>query len=354
VPTRSHRSHRHSPRRNRLQLLAIATSAVLLLLVLLLSAWTQTNSTSEHANVDSSLDESHFDQDALPIADVEPGGAQRPNYRYSVIPGGAYNALELRQAIHDDAVVAAHYEHLDQATLRVERVPHDRYVHVSYRKGNNIFWTKKKVLLRQGETILTDGKTEVRARCGNCISEEPQQPTAADDPDTVEFDRLTDAAWPSEPPSGETTLVPIVPIAAPSSLAAVAAVVPTAGSPDPIAAGRFSTGGAPLPLAAGRAGGRTPVPSPDVPADGGENPAGPPSTLFPLPPDTPTIPPGFDNPFSPPGENPQLPPPGITNLTPPGTPQEPMNPVPVPEPGTLLLVGAGVAAVIRKLRSRAS
>ena len=355
MPTRTRRSHRHSQRRNRLRLLAITTSAVLLVLVVLLSAWTQTNSTSEHANVDSSFDESHFDQDALPSVDVEPGGTQRPNYRYSVIPGGAYNALELRQAIHDDAVVAAHYEHLDQSTLRVERVPHDRYVHVSYRKGNHIFWTKNKVLLRQGETILTDGKTQVRARCGNCISEEPPLPTAADEPDTVEFDRLTDAPTPpSETRSGETALVPIVPIAALSSWPAVAGVAPTAGSPDPIAAGQVSAGGAPLPLAAGRPSGGTRGPSPDVPAGGGENPAGPSPTLFPLPPDAPTIPAGFDNPFSPPGENPELPPPGITYLTPPGSPQEPVNPVPVPEPGTLLLVGAGVAAVIRKLRSRAS
>ena len=323
--------------------------------ILLISARTQTNITSEHADVDSPFDESHFDQDSLLSADVEPGGTHRPNYPFSVIPGGAYDELELRQAIHDDVVVAAHYEHLDQATLRVERVPHDRYVHVSYRKGNNIFWTKNKVLLRQGETILTDGKTQVRARCGNCISEEPQLPTAADEPDTVEFDRLTDGPTrPSETRNGETALVPIVPIAAPLSGPAVAGVAPAAGSPDPIAAGQFSTGGAPLPLAAGRAGGRTPVPSPDVPADGGENPAGPPPTLFPIPPDTSTIPPGFDVPFPPPGENPELPPPGITNLTPPGSPQEPINPVPVPEPGTLLLVSAGVAAVFRKLRSRAS
>jgi hypothetical protein len=32
---------------------------------------------------------------------------------------------------------------------------------------------------------------------------------------------------------------------------------------------------------------------------------------------------------------------------------EPINPVPVPEPGTLLMVGGGVAAVVRKLRARA-
>ena len=101
---------------------------------------------------------------------------------------------ELRRAITADPVVAAHYAKLDRSRIRTEIVPRDRFVHVSYRKGNQVFWTKKKVLLRRGETILTDGTTQIRARCGNCISEEPLAPTAADEPDVVEFDRLTDAS----------------------------------------------------------------------------------------------------------------------------------------------------------------
>jgi len=151
----------------------------------------------------------------------------RQSYRYSVVPGGTHNPDELRHAIKRDAVVAAHYANVDRTRLRTEVVPTDRYVHVSYRKGNEIFWTSKKVLLRKGETILTDGKTEIRARCGNCISEQPAGPTSAEEPDVVEFDRLTDAL-----PRATAPEVALVPPAKEDPLAAGAtAGTPTAGTP---------------------------------------------------------------------------------------------------------------------------
>ena len=363
MPTRSHRLYRRSQRRSRLKLLAITTtSAVLLAIVILILARTQTDVT-EYANVDSSFGDSHFDQDALINVDVEPVGTQRPNYRYSVIPGGAYNEVELRQAIQNDAIVAAHYARLDQSKLRVERVTHDRYVHVSYRKGKDIFWTKNKVLLRQGETILTDGKTQVRARCGNCISEEPQLPTATDEPDTVEFDRLTDAPRP-----GETLPVPIAPVAAWSSDPAIAGAVPDDGLADPLAVGRSFIVGAPTPLIASGPTGAGSAPSPAAPGEGTPSPRNVPppfvgtpglpgvydplpgNDLFPIPPGTPTIPSGFDSLLPPHGSTTEVPP----YLTPSGSPGEPGNPVPVPEPGTIFLIGVGVAALFRRLRSRAS
>jgi hypothetical protein len=323
--------------------------------------------------------------DPIANADLEFAGTSRPNYKYSVIPGGAYDEFELRAAVQNDPVVAAHYGQLDQSKLRVETVPRDRYVYVSYRKGNEIFWTKKKVLLRQGETILTDGNVEVRGRCGNCISEQPLLPTADNEPEIVEFDRLTDsAAMPRGGTSGETALVPIAPVAAASSGPGVDGAAPAAGSPDPLAAGRASAGAAPVPLAGGKPVGGAPTPSPDpppveTPAPGrGNDPSSDPAPgidlppfvgtpdfpgfdgpltgddLFPNPPGGPTIPPGMENPIPPLRGNPELPPPGITELPPPGSPGAPINPVPVPEPGTLVLVGGGIAALIRKLRSRAS
>ncbi len=302
-----------------------------------------------------------FDEIAASVLESRP--SQRPNYRYSVIPGGAYDALELRMAIQNDPVVAAHYEQIDQSKLRVERVARDRYVHVSYRKGNQILWTRNKVLLRQGETILTDGRTQIRARCGNCISEDPELPTATEEPETVEFDRLTDAPRP-----GETLIVPIAPVAALPENPAIAGAVPAAGLPEPLAVGRSSLGGAPTPLIASKPTDGGSAPSPDGPVGGSPRPfdipppfgatPGLPGLYDPLPGDdlfpplrgTPSIPPGFDIPYPPPGGGPELPPPWITDLTPPG----PVNPVPVPEPGTLLLVGGGVAMLLRRLRSRAS
>lgn len=353
MPARAHRSHRRRPRRSLLRLFAATTAGALILVAVLMLARARTAVVVEDGDAESAVLNQSFEENAS-TTDFEPSGTPRPNYRYSVIPGGVYDQLELRQAVERDPIVAAHYEHLDQSKLRVEKVLHDRYVHVSYRKGDDIFWTKKKVLLRQGETILTDGTTQVRARCGNCISDEPKLPTAADDPDTVEFDRLTDAPDGAATWNGESALGPMASITVPIVPTGVGAR-PGADSPDPLAAGRSSLGGAaPLPLAAvtpsgGSGGGEVPVDlPPDVPGFYGPLPG---NDLFPPPPGTPTIPPGIDTPFLPPGGPPYVPPPVTTELPPPG---EPGNPVPVPEPGTIFLVGGGIAAVIRKLRSRAS
>ena len=81
-----------------------------------------------------------------------------------------------------------------QAKLRVETLPSDRDVYMSYRIGQEIFWTKHKMRLREGETILTDGVHHIRARCGNCIAFAPMEPTADDEPGEMEFDALNDDA----------------------------------------------------------------------------------------------------------------------------------------------------------------
>ncbi len=71
---------------------------------------------------------------------------------------------ELRDAIRLDAVVAAHYKDLDQSQLQVRTIAHDQYAYVSYRKGDAIYWTTNKVLLRQGETVMTDGAKLIRGK----------------------------------------------------------------------------------------------------------------------------------------------------------------------------------------------
>ena len=116
----------------------------------------------------------------------------RPNYNYSVIPGGARNAQELAHAIQTDEVVADHYRDVDPSTMRPQTVSVERMAHVSYRINDRVFWTKKPVRIYEGETILTNGETEIRARCGNAISMAPLLPTSDDEPESTEFDALTD------------------------------------------------------------------------------------------------------------------------------------------------------------------
>ena len=119
-------------------------------------------------------------------------GADRPVYRHSVVAGGVYTPDELRDVLVQDAIAATHYQGLNQSAIRTETVKRDRFAYVSYRKNDQIFWTRNKVKLSEGETVLTDGNKEIRARCGNCISETPQLPVAEIEPASVEFDQLVD------------------------------------------------------------------------------------------------------------------------------------------------------------------
>ncbi|HVB87795.1 MAG TPA: hypothetical protein VNK23_14140 [Candidatus Dormibacteraeota bacterium] len=107
---------------------------------------------------------------------------ERRLYPYSVIPGGVRSAQELRNAIANDPLVAALYANFDLSRAHIVRVAHDREVYVSYRLNGHIYWTKKRLLLRAGETLISDGKHEARTRCGNRISETPVQPVSPAEP----------------------------------------------------------------------------------------------------------------------------------------------------------------------------
>ena len=102
--------------------------------------------------------------------------ALRPNYPYSIIPGGAYSNAELQYADREDLVVKEHYSDFDVKRARMVQLTEDKYQYASYRKKNQVYWTKKKLRIPKGEILLTDGPSFARARCGNRLSEKPQTP----------------------------------------------------------------------------------------------------------------------------------------------------------------------------------
>ena len=347
MPTSSRRSRRkRDAARRRRVLTACATIALFVVAIATAVRHSANNdgplpesSPSEVASFDFGGDLGMTDDGQLLTS-----GLGRPVYMHSVVPGGVYSGSELRTAIRDDVVVAAHYRNLDQSRLRTEVVQQDRYVHVSYRKGDQVFWTKNKVLLRQGETIITDGNTQVRARCGNCISEAPLLPTSESEPEVIEFEKLVEA------PATPIPATPPIALVAPGLLdplgAGLGLASPEVGPITPLAAGRLGSGIAP-PLAA-----QDPS-DPATPTDLPPGLSGPPSSPNPpgtdLPPFTP-----FSDPPPPGGDDPPslvppeyLPPPEIPPLDVPGPPGDP---VPVPEPGTLLLIVGGIAWLIRRGR----
>jgi PEP-CTERM motif len=153
---------------------------------------------------------------------------------YSVIPGGALSAEELKSALMNDPVAAGHYAGFDAATAHVVRLDRDRAVYVSYRLGNHVYWTSKRLTLLRGETVLTDGEHEARTRCGNRISDTPQLPVALKEPEQAVLENphmpilpegipewsfpLGDLVFPSlpleavEPPGGGFFVPPFLPI----------------------------------------------------------------------------------------------------------------------------------------------
>jgi hypothetical protein len=115
-------------------------------------------------------------------------------YPYSIVPGGLANRQELQHAIVADKVVAVHYATFDAARATVETVRKARAVYVSYRKGDKVYWTAKRLHLAEGETLLSDGQNEIRGRCGNRISDTPRQPVEAKGPSEEELDAAVEVA----------------------------------------------------------------------------------------------------------------------------------------------------------------
>jgi len=112
----------------------------------------------------------------------------RPVYPYSIVAGGVEDARELKWVAEHDPVVAAHYAGFDYARARVVRLELAKTVYLSYRIGNHVYWTRRRVTLRKGEKLITDGKMTGRTRCANRVEEAPQQAPSAAEPPAARFD----------------------------------------------------------------------------------------------------------------------------------------------------------------------
>lgn len=129
----------------------------------------------------------------------------RPVYAYSVVPGGIRDAQELKWVAQHDPVVASHYAGFDYDHARVVRLVLARTAYVSYRIGNRVYWTRHRISLKKGETVITDGKITARSRCGNRVEEVPQQANSSLEPPAAKFDE------PMMPALGTALLNPPLP-----------------------------------------------------------------------------------------------------------------------------------------------
>jgi hypothetical protein len=154
--------------------------------------WAASNrSASSYTLAELSRSDSRLDIRSLATLAFESraGGTGRVVYPYSVVPGGVRDARELRQQSADDPVVASHYAGFDFRRAKVVVLQQPRLVYLSYRIKDKIFWTKKKVSLRKGETLITDGNIIARTRCANRISDVAQKAVSPVEPAAAVLDQ---------------------------------------------------------------------------------------------------------------------------------------------------------------------
>jgi len=122
------------------------------------------------------------------LSQVQPS-SDRPVYPYSVVPGGVRDAKELKWVAEHDPIVAAHYAGFDYDHARVVRLTLARTVYLSYRIGDRVYWTRHRIGLHKGETVITDGRMTARGRCANRVEDVPQQAGSPVEPPASAFDK---------------------------------------------------------------------------------------------------------------------------------------------------------------------
>jgi len=148
---------------------------------------------------------------------------KRKVFPYSIVPGGARTVQEAKRAMSDPAV-RDQYAAFDLKNLRQVTLTSDLVGYVSYRYGEKVFWTNKKLRLKAGETVFTDGVHIARGRCLNCYSALPMMPTRRSEPSESTLNTpvevpLIALAFPNLPvvapepilPAPHSELAPIVP-----------------------------------------------------------------------------------------------------------------------------------------------
>lgn len=109
--------------------------------------------------------------------------APRPVFRYSVVAGGVRNAQELEKAAAADPIVGKHYSDFKIGKSHTIQLDRPVAMYVSYRRNNRVYWTRNKMVIPAGESLISDGENLARVRCGNRLSPVAAKPVAAIDPD---------------------------------------------------------------------------------------------------------------------------------------------------------------------------
>jgi hypothetical protein len=175
---------------------------------------------------------------AVPAAPARPAAAKVANtpiihasfhpLRYSLMRGGFNSVDEFFERVNEDSTLHDFYGDCADRDASMHALPEDIVTFSTFRKGNEIKWAAKPVVVKKGEYVMTFCGKTVLARCGNLVSVSPMQPSEdippalLEDPEEAPAAPLTLAASREAPP----LLAPLPPAAgaAPISPAVVAAV----------------------------------------------------------------------------------------------------------------------------------
>ena len=103
----------------------------------------------------------------------------------ALIPGGITSVEEFLQRVAEDPTLNSFFGSCDvEATI--QPLPDDILVFIAFRRGQEIKWTRRPLLVHKGEYVLTFCGKTVLARCGNLISWTPVQPSEDVPPSLLE------------------------------------------------------------------------------------------------------------------------------------------------------------------------
>jgi hypothetical protein len=119
--------------------------------------------------------------DAAPKAELAAGSpiapvAFRP-LKFALLRGGFTSVDEFVERVKEDPILHSFYGDCVDRNASMHPLPEDVTVFSTFRKGNQIKWSQKPLLVHKGEYVMTFCGKTILARCGNLVSMSAMQPS---------------------------------------------------------------------------------------------------------------------------------------------------------------------------------
>jgi hypothetical protein len=96
---------------------------------------------------------------------------------FALLRGGFTTSDEFFERVNQDPILHSFYGDCSDRHATMRAIPEDVRVFTAFRRGNQVKWAQRPLLVRKGEYVLTYCGKTVLARCGNLISMAAMQPS---------------------------------------------------------------------------------------------------------------------------------------------------------------------------------